>query len=83
MKTKTWQWWETLLWAYSCIYIILLLIIMASLLLDPNFNQAASSTAAASNYTPSAPMVIWIVLTLPVLFFLVREGIKNFRAKTS
>jgi hypothetical protein len=76
MKTKTWQWWEILLWAYSCIYMILLLLILWLAASNPGIGTSGPSAEYA---TSSSPMVIWVVLTLPVLVFLVLEGVTHLK----
>lgn len=75
MKDKLWEWWEVLLWAYSTLYAIFIMFIAISMVLNPY----------SSKYTPPADDraggITFLILTLPVLIFLVFEGIKHIGRK--
>jgi hypothetical protein len=70
MKSGKWSWWEILLWAYSTIYSAFLVVL---------FVIGASGPSTGAPIDNFATAVVMIVLTLPVLIFLVLEGIKHLK----
>lgn len=71
MKPEKWAWWEILLWSYSTIYFIILILFFIV--------GATTPSTDTSNSNSSAILIGLVVFTLPTLAFLVLEGIKHLR----
>ena len=69
MKTNTWSWWEVLLWAYSVLYISVFLLIFLSFTFFPSHHANSNASMVAN--------IVAVILTVPVLAFMIGEGIKH------
>ena len=71
METNKWSWWEILLWAYSTIYISFFLFVF---ILNTFYPEGPNTSDVSS-----AVNVVFLLLTIPVMIFLVKEGIKHIK----
>lgn len=73
MDSRRWSWWEVLLWAYSTIYVVFLIFVFILGAVAPSPASPGSQTA----------LIVFMVLSLPVLAFLILEGVKHLREHKS
>ena len=73
MEQKKWARWEVVLWIYSTFYIAVFLLVFI-------IGIFAASAGDDSPPVPGIGIAI-VVLTLPVLVFLILEGMRHLRTK--
>ena len=76
VKENKWKWLETLLWAYSTIYVILIIIMFFFVSFAPAYKDGASAVKPAG--TSVAGFVI-AVMGIPALLHLLMNGIKKLK----
>jgi len=70
MNKKKWAWWEILLWAYSTLYMLFIASVYAHYSIVPFVSMHNPSTTENK---------ILFILVLPILFFLIWEGVGHLR----